>query len=158
MFLLRMQVLVLSLRPWQCRQAILLVHGLWLLCLISRILLGTTSIIWNIMTGTIRNKWRARQIRCTNDYQLPSCYATPLFSNIKHVFEIVYIRHFKHDRRCFHHMQPQSAASCHFQSSGCAISFSDLEVDFDKGVSWRLGALNFQLKDFIISYLKPDIW
>jgi len=39
------------------------------------------------MTGKIRNKWRAKQKCCTNDYQLPSCCASPLFSTIRQVFE-----------------------------------------------------------------------
>jgi len=46
------------------------------------------------MTGKFRNKWRAKQKRCTNDYQLPSCCASPLFSTIRQVFEIVYLRQF----------------------------------------------------------------
>jgi len=65
------------------------------------------------MTGKIRNKWRARQKRCTNDYQLPSCCTGPLFSTIRQVFEIMYLRQSKHNCRRFHHIQPHSAASCH---------------------------------------------
>ena len=154
MFFLRMQVLVVSLLPWQCRQAILLIHGLWLLCLICRFLLGTTPIcffrqsetLWQVRLEISGEQNKNVVLMITNYRAVVQVHCFQPLDRCSS--EIVYLRQFKHNCRCFHHIQPHSAASCHshYQWSGCATSFSCPEADFDKGVSWRHGALNFQLK------------